>query len=139
MFCITVFWPGYFGTEGHITYAYFLTELRIFFQVESVHRSVISYVGYKVCVLPKSVHRRVALAIGVRNDGVKQTIITLHKELHIPRLSRKSVKRLGLFREYFRNSQIHGAPRILISIVTRYDEMMIPLYLVCCFTFTYIR
>ncbi|KAL5252349.1 hypothetical protein ACHWQZ_G015199 [Mnemiopsis leidyi] len=64
-------------------------------RVESVHRSVISHLGYKVAVFPKTVHRRVALAICVRNDGIEKTVIALHRELQLPRLSQKSVKRLG--------------------------------------------
>ena len=39
-------------------------------QVESAHRSVIGYTGYEVTRYPKSIKRRVALAISSRNDGL---------------------------------------------------------------------
>ena len=66
-------------------------------QVESVHRSVIAYTGYKVTRYPKSIKRRVALAIASRNDGLSKTVTAMHRTLKLPSLSQKVIKRLGSF------------------------------------------
>ena len=63
--------------------------------MESVHRSVISYTGYKVTTYSTNVHKRVALAISNRNDGLATTVAAFHQELGLSPLPQKVLKRLG--------------------------------------------
>ena len=63
--------------------------------MESVHRSVISYTGYKVTTYKSHIHKRVALAVAKRNDGIATTLQNFHSELAITNLPRHVIKRLG--------------------------------------------
>ena len=77
------------------SYLYSLISLSNNLQVESVHRSMISHTGYKVTTYSRHVHKRVAMGVAVRNDGLALAVTNFHETLRIGKINKRSLKRLG--------------------------------------------